>query len=83
MGGVMKVKIQYTEEDAIKRGMEKSHDKHCPECGNPWYGNKNMCGEGFRVCYVCHQDWWVDIDYKNSAERRELPAKQNQGVSDE
>ena len=69
----MKTKFQYTVKDAKEKGMGYSRDQGCPECGSPWFGNKNMCGDGHRVCYVCHQDWWTDIEYKNIAKRQELP----------
>jgi len=62
----------YTEAQANDSGMEYSEDKQCPECGCPWFGNMNICGEGHRVCCDCHQDWWTDIDYDNPAKRREL-----------
>jgi len=68
----------YTEAQAIKGGMSREDDldqntTHCPECGCPWYGNKNMCGDGHRACCDCYQDWWVHIEYTNPSELRELP----------
>jgi hypothetical protein len=68
----------YTESQAIKSGMSRAKDyggttTHCPECGCPWYGNINMCGEGHRVCCDCYQDWWVNVKYDNQAQLRELP----------
>ncbi len=68
----------YTESLALKNGMEREAylsqvTTHCPECGCPWYGNKNMCGEGSRVCVDCGQDWWVDTKYDHSVPLRELP----------
>jgi uncharacterized Zn finger protein (UPF0148 family) len=63
----------YTEKQAIADGMHYSTDKHCPECGCPWYGNKDLLGEGYRMCCDCHQDWWTNIKYNNVADRREIP----------
>ena len=68
----------YTELLAIKNGMNRELDldqncTHCPECGSPWHGNKNQCGEGHRVCCDCYQDWWTDIKYDSAAKLRELP----------
>ena len=60
------------EDVAIDSGMHHSEDKHCPECGCPWYGNKNLCGDGYRTCYLCGQEWWEDVTYKHSAIRKEL-----------
>lgn len=37
----------------------------CPECGDKEYLNKNLVGDGYRMCRSCHQDWWIDIDYKS------------------
>ena len=67
------------EKQAIDAGMmrDKSSDSvkssHCPECGCPWYGNKNLLGDGARTCFDCKQDWWIDIKYDNHALLRELP----------
>jgi len=36
----------------------------CPECGCEEFVNENLCGDGFRQCKECFQDWWVDIDYE-------------------
>lgn len=68
----------YTEATAIKNGMSREHDlnqttTHCPECGCPWYGNENHCGEGHRTCCDCYQEWWLHIKYTDPAELRELP----------
>lgn len=60
------------EEVATARGMHHSEDKHCPECGCPWYGNKNLCGDGHRTCYLCGQEWWAAVTYEHSALRKEL-----------
>jgi len=73
----MKIK-NYTEQKALENGMQREDDldqncTHCPECGSPYFGNKNLCGDGSRVCCDCDQDWWVDIKYKNPADLRELP----------
>ena len=84
VGGITKVEgnkvdiRNYTESKAVSNGMARDDNSeqvtsHCPECGCPWYGNKNMLGDGHRVCCDCYQDWWVGIDYKNPAELRELP----------
>lgn len=67
----------YTEYLAIKNGMSREDDldqncTHCPECGCPWYANKNLLGEGSRVCCDCEQDWWTDINYENMPSVREL-----------
>lgn len=67
-----------TEQQAKDSGMSREVDldlktTHCPECGCPWFSNKNFCGEGHRVCFDCYQDWWTDIDYESKAELRELP----------
>ena len=35
----------------------------CPECGCKEYVNKNLVGDGFRMCRECHQEWWIDIKY--------------------
>jgi len=35
----------------------------CPECGCKEYLNKNLVGDGYRMCRECHQDWWTDIKY--------------------
>jgi len=71
---VMPKTRNYTEALAKKGGMHYSTDRCCPECGCPWYGNKNDCGEGHRTCCDCYQEWWMDIDYEHQAPRRELPA---------
>jgi uncharacterized Zn finger protein (UPF0148 family) len=67
----------YTKEKALKNGMQREGNlaqnaTHCPECGCPWFGNKNLIGEGHRVCCDCFQDWWVDIEYKHSVELRDI-----------
>lgn len=67
-----------TKQQAIEKGLSRETDdnlktSHCPECGCPWFGNKNMCGEGHRVCGDCYQDWWINIDYEKVHELRELP----------
>lgn len=72
---------------AISRGMEREVDldqkcTHCPECGCPWFGNKNLCGEGARVCWNCHQDWYVDTDYQDSSKLKELPKGAGLGDKD-
>jgi len=43
---VLRVPIQRgkTEAEADIKGMHYSKHNHCPECGCPWYGNKNYCG---------------------------------------
>ena len=64
----------YTEATAVKNGMHYEDEKQCPECGCPWYGNHNMCGEGHRTCCDCYQEWWTDIEYGHAVARRELPA---------
>lgn len=66
-----------TKEQAINSGMERETDleqntTHCPECGCPWFGNKNMCGEGHRVCFDCYQDYYTNSSYSNPAKLREL-----------
>lgn len=68
----------YTEAQAISDGMSREVDSdeqttHCPECGCPWFGNKNMCGDGHRVCCDCYQDYWLGIKYTDPAKLRELP----------
>lgn len=35
----------------------------CPECGCKEYVNKNLVGDGYRMCRECHQEWWIDIKY--------------------
>jgi hypothetical protein len=72
--GVRRDRREKTEDDAIAAGMHYEYDCECPECGCPWSANKDLCGEGYRTCYDCTQEWWTDIDYKNPAERRELPS---------
>ena len=67
-----------TEQEAEESGMGREGDleqnsSHCPECGCPWYANKNLCGEGARVCYDCLQDWFTGTNYDNHAPLRELP----------
>lgn len=64
----------YTEAKAKQNGMHYEDDKHCPECGCPWCGNINMVGTGYRTCCDCYQEWWTDIKYDHTADRRELPA---------
>lgn len=64
----------YTESRARKEGMYYSERYHCPECGCPWYGNKDNCGAGHRTCCDCYQEWWTDIEYAHAVPRRELPA---------
>jgi hypothetical protein len=64
----------YTERRAIDAGMHYSEEQHCPECGCPWYGNKDYVSEGHRTCCDCYQEWWTDIEYKHTVPRRELPA---------
>lgn len=66
----------YTEAKANQNGMHYEDEKQCPECGCPWYGNLNMCGEGHRTCCDCYQEWWMDIEYDHAVARRELPAPQ-------
>jgi formylmethanofuran dehydrogenase subunit E len=73
----MKIR-NYTESEAIDNDMQREDDlnqdcTHCPECGNPWFGNKDQLGDGHRVCCDCYQDWWVGIKYRKQAELRELP----------
>lgn len=68
----------YTEKRAIKNGMFRDNipgakTSHCPECGCPWYGNKNQLGDGYRMCCDCYQDWWIGIEYHEPAPLRELP----------
>jgi len=68
----------YTKAQAIKNGMSRDTRRndqttHCPECGCPWYGNINQCGEGHRTCCDCYQEWWADIKYDAAASLRELP----------
>lgn len=67
-----------TEKVAIERGMERETDlsqncTHCPECGCPWFGNKNLCEEGHRTCFNCYQEWYTHIDYGQCAPLKELP----------
>tara|TARA_R110000744_G_scaffold301066_2_gene410192 strand:- start:1211 stop:1429 length:219 start_codon:yes stop_codon:yes gene_type:complete len=62
----------YTKILAIENGMHHSNEVHCPECGCDWYGNKNYCGDGHRTCVDCDQEYWTDIKYEETAERREL-----------
>ena len=64
----------YTEARAKQSGMHYESKKHCPECGCPWYGNKDDCGIGHRTCCDCYQEWWTDIEYDHTVARRELPA---------
>ena len=66
-----------TEEDAIEDGMHYSEDHECPECGCPWFANKDLCGEGHRTCYDCGQEWWEDVIYANATARRDLPNPTN------
>jgi hypothetical protein len=70
-----------TEADAIAAEMHYSDDQECPECGCPWYANKNLCGEGHRTCYDCTQEWWTNVSYTEPAQRRELPEASNAGLS--
>ena len=77
----MKIR-NYSEEQAIENDMDREDDlgqptTHCPECGCPWFGNKDLCGPGHRVCCDCYQDWYVGISYKKMAPLRELPAFEN------
>ena len=67
-----------TEQEALASGMGREDDleqksSHCPECGCPWYANKNLCGQGARVCYDCLQDWFTCTKYDNHKPLRELP----------
>lgn len=41
----------------------KLKGRQCPECGCTEYVNKNLVGDGYRMCKQCHQDWWIDIAY--------------------
>lgn len=41
----------------------KLKGRQCPECGCTEYVNKNLVGDGYRMCKQCHQDWWIDITY--------------------
>ena len=66
-----------TEADAVSAGMNYSHDYECPECGCPWYANKDFCGKGHRTCYDCTQEWWEDVTYSNPHPRRELSETPN------
>jgi len=66
------MKDKKTLSQAIKAGMHYSESLQCPECGCPWYGNKNDVGEGHRTCFNCFQEWWIDINYRNPAKRKEL-----------
>lgn len=55
--------------------MEKIKTTQCPECGCKEYVNENLVGDGYRMCRKCHQDWWVDVDYRtdiNTADFKEL-----------
>ncbi|RLI68832.1 MAG: hypothetical protein DRP02_11855 [Candidatus Gerdarchaeota archaeon] len=68
----------YTKTLAIENGMSRDtitedKTKYCPECGCPWYGNINQCGEGHRTCCDCYQEWWTDIEYDEMPPLRELP----------
>lgn len=38
----------------------------CPECGCEDYMNEDVCGDGYRECEDCCQEWWTDINYKES-----------------
>ena len=67
--------MRKTETAAINAGMNYDEDKHCPECGCTWYGNKNLCGDGYRTCYLCGQEWWTDVTYEHSVARKELEEK--------
>lgn len=48
-----------------KMNEEKDNCTCCPECGSKEYVNKNLVGDGYRMCRECHQDWWTDIKYNN------------------
>ena len=67
-----------TKKQALEKGLVRDSDanvktSHCPECGCPWSGNINTCGEGHRVCGDCYQDWFTTINYEDAHEIRELP----------
>lgn len=38
--------------------------RSCPECGSNEYTHKDYLGYGFRMCWICGQEWWTDIDYE-------------------
>lgn len=65
--------IGHTNASAESAGAEYDEDKHCPECGSPWFTGKDVLGPGSRFCIDCGQDWWNDIDYVFTVVRRELP----------
>ena len=59
-----------TEAEATEKGMSCEHDPNskttaCPACKCTWYGNKNLCGDGHRVCLECYQDYYINTDYKS------------------
>ena len=64
--------LMKTLEQAVEVGAYLSWAYHCPECGCDWYVNHNLLGEGYRVCFNCEQEYWTDIVYEHSVERREL-----------
>ena len=45
----------------------------CPECGSPEAHEKDSLGPGFRICSVCYQEWWTDVDYRD---RKILPLEE-------
>ena len=48
----------------------------CPECGCKEFLNKNLVGDGYRMCKECHQDWWIDIEYTTSTHVNDIVESQ-------
>ena len=42
----------------------------CPECNEVKTLSDDSLGHGFRECYRCGQEWWIDIDYSLTARER-------------
>ena len=43
----------------------QNKSKNCPECrgeSDPKYDD--LCGDGYRVCSVCSQEYYMDVEYK-------------------
>jgi len=53
-----------TRPEPTLKSSEWVETKECPECGCRLYVNKNLLGEGFRLCKACKQEWWTDVNYK-------------------
>lgn len=49
--------------------MQKIKTTACPECRCADYSHKNECGDGYRVCVECGQEWYTDINYKKYSSR--------------